>query len=103
MSDPMTLSEYEHAAERTINASLAPDQRLLDASAGLAEEAGEVLGLVRKHLFQKRALDHDRLKEELGDALWCLTIAARAAGFELDEIARANIAKLAARHPDGFR
>jgi NTP pyrophosphatase (non-canonical NTP hydrolase) len=103
MSDPMTLAEYEHAAARTINPSLSPEQRLLDAVAGLAEEAGEVLGLVRKHLFQQRTLDRERLNEELGDALWCLTIAARSAGLSLDELAQANVAKLAARHPTGFQ
>ena len=35
----MTLAEYQRAAARTLNQSLSNDQRLLDASAGLAEEA----------------------------------------------------------------
>ena len=54
---PLTLTEYQRLAGRTINGSLSVDQRLLDASAGLAEEAGEVLGLVRKHLFMHHDLD----------------------------------------------
>ena len=48
---PMTMEEYEQLATRTLNLALTRDQRLLDAAAGLAEEAGEVLGLVPKHLF----------------------------------------------------
>ena len=99
---PLTLAEYQRLAARTINASLSVDQRLLDASAGLAEEAGEVLGLVRKHLFMHHELDTARLRIELGDALWCLTAAAGALGVSLEEIAAANLAKLRRRYPDGY-
>jgi NTP pyrophosphatase (non-canonical NTP hydrolase) len=98
----MTLAEYQRAAARTINTTLSDHDRLLDAAAGLAEEAGEVLGLVRKHVMQTRALPRDRLLEELGDALWCLSTTADAAGISLDEVAAANLVKLEARHPDGF-
>ena len=76
------------------------NDRLIDAAAGLAEEAGEVLALLRKHLYQGQALDRDRLEKELGDALWCLAMTARAAGLSLDIIAAANIAKLESRHPN---
>ena len=99
---PMTLEEYEQLAARTLNSSLTRDQRLLDAAAGLAEEAGEVLGLVRKHLFMGRALDSARVTTELGDALWCLTTAAGAISVSLEDVAAANIAKLRKRYPDGY-
>jgi NTP pyrophosphatase (non-canonical NTP hydrolase) len=99
----MTFDEYQSAALRTANPALTPDQRLLDAAAGLAEEAGEVLGLVRKRAFQQRESSRDRFAEELGDVLWCLAVTADALGLTLDEIARANQRKLEQRHPDGFR
>jgi NTP pyrophosphatase (non-canonical NTP hydrolase) len=99
----MTLAEYQTAAARTINQSLSNADQLLDAAAGLAEEAGEVLGIVRKHRMQARPLDGERLREELGDALWCLTIAAQSAGLTLDEVAAANVEKLKARYPEGLR
>jgi hypothetical protein len=41
-------------ARRTINPKLSEADRLLDAAAGLSEEAGEFLGLVRKRAFQSR-------------------------------------------------
>ena len=91
---------YEKAASRTINPSLDANGRLIDAAAGLSEEAGEVLSLVRKHLYQGRELDRERLEKELGDVLWCLAMTARAAGLSLDSIAAANIRKLEERHPD---
>jgi NTP pyrophosphatase (non-canonical NTP hydrolase) len=97
-----SFAEYQDAAARTLNPGLDDERRLLDAAAGLAEESGEVLGLVRKHLYQSRALDRARLVEELGDALWCLSMTARAVGITLDEIATANVAKLRRRHPAGF-
>ena len=99
---PMTIEEYEQLAARTVNPSLTRDQRLLDAAAGLAEEAGEVLGLVRKHLFMGHALDAARMTIELGDALWCLTTVAGAIGVSLEDVAAANIAKLRKRYPDGY-
>lgn len=94
-----TLDGYQSAARRTINRSLDDDQRLLDASAGLAEEAGEVLAHVRKHVMQGRLLDRDAVTLELGDALWCLAIAADTLGVSLQAVAQRNIEKLQARHP----
>jgi NTP pyrophosphatase (non-canonical NTP hydrolase) len=99
---PLTLVEYQRLAARTLNTALPRDQRLLDATAGLAEEAGEALGLVRKHAFMHHELDVVRLVTELGDALWCLTAAAGALGVSLDEIAAVNLAKLSRRYPEGY-
>jgi NTP pyrophosphatase (non-canonical NTP hydrolase) len=94
-----TLSEYQAEARRTIRQELTEDQRLLDAAAGLAEEAGEVLAHVRKHLLQGRQLDRDSLTLELGDALWCVAITADTLGISLEAVARRNVEKLRARHP----
>jgi len=98
----MTFDEYQSAAARTMNPRLNDNERLLDAAAGIAEEAGEVLAHVRKHLYQERALDRDKLAEELGDVLWCVASTARASGLSLDDIATLNAQKLARRWPDGM-
>jgi len=102
VSTPNELDAYQSAAARTINPALDDQQRLLDATAGLAEEAGEALAHVRKHVMQGRPLDRDALAKELGDALWCLAVAARCIGIPLSEVAARNLEKLRARHPDGF-
>ena len=94
-----TLSEYQAEARRTIRRELTDDQRLLDAAAGLAEEAGEVLAHVRKHLLQGRPLDRESLTLELGDALWCVAITADTLGISLEAVARRNVEKLRVRHP----
>ena len=99
MENVATLDGYQVEARRTINSRLTDDQRLLDSSAGLAEEAGEVLAHVRKHVFQGRPLDREAVTLELGDALWCLAIAADTLGISLQDVARRNVEKLRARHP----
>jgi NTP pyrophosphatase (non-canonical NTP hydrolase) len=99
----MTLDEYQHAALRTVNPALGPDERLVDAAAGLAEEAGEVLGLIRKRVFQRREVGSDLLTEELGDVLWCLATTADTLGLTLAQVAESNLRKLSRRHPEGFR
>jgi NTP pyrophosphatase (non-canonical NTP hydrolase) len=96
------LDTYQSLARRTLNPSLDDDARLLDAAAGLAEEAGEILGAVRKHQFQQRPLDRDAITQELGDALWCLGAVATALGLSLGDVAHTNLDKLRRRYPDGF-
>jgi NTP pyrophosphatase (non-canonical NTP hydrolase) len=98
----MTLDDFQQAAIRTINPALNERDRLIDASAGLAEEAAEVLGLIRKRALQGRDISLDRLTEELGDALWCLAITAHTLGLSLSDVAAANQQKLQQRHPEGF-
>ena len=98
----MTLDDFQQAAIRTINPALNERDRLIDASAGLAEEAAEVLGLIRKRTLQGRDISIDRITEELGDALWCLAITAHSLGIPLSQIAAANQAKLQRRHPETF-
>ncbi len=98
----MHLYDYQTAAARTINHSLSEEGRLMDAAAGLAEEAGEVLGLVRKTVYQNRVLDRGAVVEELGDVLWCLAIAAGTLGVSLEEVAWRNLEKLGKRYPAGF-
>jgi NTP pyrophosphatase (non-canonical NTP hydrolase) len=102
-SAPATFDDYQQAALRTLNPSLDARDRLLDASAGLSEEAAEVLGLVRKQIFQGRQVDRDRLVEELGDVLWCLSVTAHTLGISMSEVAHRNQEKLAKRHPTGFK
>lgn len=99
----MDFDSFQRAALRTTNPALTPDERLIDAAAGMAEEAGEVLGLVRKRVFQQRETTAEQLIEELGDVLWCLAITADTLGISLGNVAEANVRKLEQRHPQGFQ
>lgn len=72
------------------------------AAMGLAGEAGEVVDLLKKHLYHGHSLDRDKLTKELGDCLWYLAVLAHLNGVDLADVAAANVVKLRARYPDGF-
>ena len=75
----------------------------------VADEAGEVAGKVKKDLRDSEpAVDRTygpelrgQMCKELGDVLWALANLAADLGLTLDEIAEANLAKLADRKARG--
>lgn len=75
---------------------------MLNGAMGLNGEAGEVIDILKKHIFQGHDLDVDHIAKECGDCLWYLAILAKGAGYTLDEIAEMNVTKLRKRYPDGF-
>ena len=60
MTDHDTSTNINRPRCARVNPSLDERDRLLDASAGLAEEAAEVLGLIRKQVFQQRDVDRSQ-------------------------------------------
>ena len=98
----MQLNEYQELSARTASNKLEPDQVLINWALGLAGEVGEYVELIKKRQFHGKAIDQDAVRKELGDILWYLAQSASEWGFTLDEIANANLEKLAQRYPDGF-
>lgn len=100
----MTLNEYQQEAMRTASGMCEKcnDNLLLNGVMGLNGEAGEVIDLLKKHMFQGHSLDKAHIAKELGDCLWYIAIAAEGAGYSLDAIANMNVEKLRNRYPDGF-
>ena len=100
----MTLNEYQREAMRTASGTCVKcnDNLLLNGAMGLNGEAGEVIDILKKHIFQGHDLDKEHIAKELGDCLWYIAVAAKGAGYTLDEIAEMNKAKLRSRYPDGF-
>lgn len=100
----MTLNQYQTEAMRTASCmTAASDENLmLNGAMGLNGEAGEVIDILKKHMFQGHDLDKYHVAKECGDCLWYLAILAKGAGYTLDEIAEMNKEKLRKRYPDGF-
>ena len=96
------LSTYQAAAARTMNPKLDERERLANYALGLAGEAGEVADTLKKHLFHARPLDPAALRAELGDVLWYCAAICTTLGWQLGDVAAANVEKLRARHPLGF-
>ena len=94
----MTIEEYQEAAMRT--RACGDDWGAVGF--GLAGEAGEVIDLLKKHLYQGHKLDKDALMEELGDIAWYIALACDIGGFSLSNVLEKNIEKLRKRYPDGF-
>lgn len=97
------LNEYQQAALET---AIYPDeQRVIYPSLGLAGEAGEVADKVKKVLRDNGSVfDEDRrsaIAQELGDVLWYVSVLARDLGYDMEEIAYLNIAKLKSRQERG--
>lgn len=98
----MDVDKYQELAMRTLNPEIDKKELILNASMGLCGESGEVIDLVKKHLFQGHDLDEKVLIKELGDVAWYLAEAATALNVNLSEILEKNIKKLENRFPDGF-
>jgi NTP pyrophosphatase (non-canonical NTP hydrolase) len=77
-------------------------ERRLVGALGLAGEAGEVADLIKKFEGHGHPVNLERLAEELGDLLWCISNVATLYDLELSTIAAANIEKLLHRYPNGF-
>src|SRR5581483_6897841 len=72
----MKPQEYQSLALRTLNPKLTYEQRLGNGAMGIAGEAGEIVDQIKKFLYhgQSKPLDVEKLKGELGDLLWYVSL-----------------------------
>ncbi len=97
----MKLNRYQKLALRTAKFVSFRDD-LTNAALGLCGESGEFAEQVKKCFYHGHALEYKEVIKELGDILWYLALAAHSLDVSLDDIAKANIAKLKLRYPEGF-
>jgi NTP pyrophosphatase (non-canonical NTP hydrolase) len=93
----MNFNDYQAKSRKT--AKYPPiGHPVIYPTLGLANEAGEVAGKIKKVFRDKEGLISEEtrgaLKAELGDVLWYLAQVATELNLALDEIAESNIAKL---------
>lgn len=100
--EKINFNDYQLLAARTRKMFEDKKDMQADVGLGLCGEAGEVADIIKKHLAGAKELDRAHLKEELGDVLWYIAEACDCFDFTLEEVAKANIEKLAKRHPNGF-
>lgn len=99
--DRTEFRAYQKAALQTATDPHRYEGALPLGALGLAGEAGEVVDLIKKHLFHSRPLDKEELIKEMGDVLWYLALLAEGIGTDLSVVAGANLDKLAKRFPEG--
>ena len=104
----MNFNEYQNQAIQTdvaYNATTKSDRYngYMEKALGLAGETGEVLEIIKKMIrdkggvFETTQEDCEKLKKELGDALWYLSALAFYNDIKLEDIAKTNLEKLASR------
>lgn len=97
----MTFGEYQKAALRTASPKDKKNE-LFHLVLGLVGEAGEIAEKFKKIVRDNDSdLDKKDMQKELGDALWYIAVLADHLGIKLEDIADANITKLASRQARG--
>ena len=102
--DVSTFQTYQRESRKTWNL-IHTDHPIVYPTLGLANEAGEVAGKVKK-LFRDKGgeispADREALKGELGDVLWYLAQICTELDLTLEEVAEANLSKLFSRQERG--
>lgn len=98
--DDITMNEYQSEALETV---IYPDRgdNLVYPVLGLNGEAGELAEKLKKIIRDDGGeVSEDKKEElarELGDVFWYVAVCAHELGFDLGEIARENLEKLADR------
>jgi NTP pyrophosphatase (non-canonical NTP hydrolase) len=99
----MTMQEYQ---EKALTTSAIVENEVFHRVLGLVGEAGEIAEkfkkLVRDHGSDLDKLDRDDMKKELGDVLWYVATLADILDIKLEDIATANLDKLASRQASGL-
>jgi len=102
--EPMELSDYQ---KKALTTALYPNQghNPYYPALGLGGEVGEVLNKVKKIMRDHGGAITDEyreiLKKELGDVLWYLGALATELNLDLEDVAKANLEKLASRMERG--
>ena len=98
----MEGKRYQELAMVTLNKELTKEDMLVNGVMGLNGESGEVIDVVKKHLFQGHELDKTKIEEELGDVMWYVAEICEALDLSLDDVLYKNINKLQKRFKNGF-
>ena len=75
--------------------------RLLNWGIGLGGESGEVMEIIKHHIYSGTELDKMELAKELGDVLWYITAIATTTGIGMEDVAALNLEKLDHRYHTG--
>ncbi len=101
----MNFSDYQTKATKTALYPRVDGHGWMYPALGLANEAGEVTGKLKKVIRDNDGVINEErrndISKELGDVLWYIAQLATELDIKLDDVAEANIAKLASRQERG--
>ena len=99
----MDLKEYQKLCKKTAKKYHSKEKEVMIWGLGIAGEAGDVAGCIKKPHGHGRGSDEKKgTRENLGDTLWYIAMICNAYGWDLEEVMEGNVRKLQKRHPKGF-
>lgn len=96
------LESYREAIQRTMNKDLTHENALAMLAMGLSGEVGELVDMLKKHVFHGHELDELETHKELGDIYWYLHNLMNQLNISHHKVMDLNVQKLMKRYPDGF-
>ena len=93
---------FQREARRSLRDDLPYEATCSNMCMGLAGEIGEVIDIMKKHIYQGKELDITDVIEEVGDVLWYIANFCNVNNITMDECMESNIKKLRKRFPNGF-
>ncbi len=101
----MKFDDYQKRALTTVISTSDELKDRLHWVLGINGEAGEIAEKAKKIIRDKQGVmnddDREAFGKEIGDVLWYLAVFAHHLGLSLDDIANANLEKLASRQKRG--
>lgn len=99
----MQMNDYQDLAGQT--AQYPAEQGMVYTVLGLASEAGELAGKLKKVIRDRGgvidAADREAMAYELSDIAWYVAMVAKELGYSLNQIAEMNVLKLRSRKERG--
>ena len=93
---------FQREARKSLRDDLPYEAMCSNMCMGLAGEIGEVIDIMKKHIYQGKELDITDVIEEVGDVLWYIANFCNVNNITMDECMESNIKKLRKRFPNGF-
>jgi len=97
----MSELDFDSYQRQAVTTAIYPSTaQVIYPAMGLANEAGEVLGKVKK-IIRDGTFNRDDIVDELGDVLWYAAALARDLNVDLATVARWSLAKVTGRQQRG--
>ena len=93
---------FQREARRTLREDLPYEAICSNMCRGLEGDIGEVIDVMKKHIYQGKELDITDVIEEVGDVLWYIANFCNINNITMDECMESNMKKLRKRFPNGF-
>jgi len=97
----MELKEYQKFCKKTAKKFDDKDKEILTWGLGIAGEAGDVAGCVKK-TFSHGDDQKNGIRENLGDTMWYIAMICDFFDWNIEGVLEDNIKKLEKRYPNGF-